>query len=124
MKHIKYFEKFNESLLTFVTGTLLSLFIYNLIKRRKISKNSDEISKKMIEDLLDSLKNYPNVKSQVTDYNDRYFIRMERTKSSFWDIRLMKKEKVLLLYVSEIKGQFKFKLSDKEYDDFIEVLNK
>jgi hypothetical protein len=125
MKHIKNFEKFNESVIGTTAFIIIGAWLlYKFIKgaiMHHMRKDMDASQSQTIANFLAGLKRMGKI--PVSDFADRFFIRMTMGGIQY-DLRLMKKDKILLIDAQEIKEQIKLELSDEEFDDFLKLIKE
>jgi len=125
-KYIKTFENFqNESLIGFVLGGYFLIKFIKLLAKTVAEKGRT----KYVNELLDKVRFSSAAKYKhkindefkealaVNEFSDRYFIRSEGM-FSFGDIRILKDPKMLII------GDSKIKLTDEEYNQFVEIIKK
>ena len=121
MRNIKKYEEFktNESFLgtALFLGALFCLykFFKGFLKRGAVQ---DKEIRFIIQGLLTDLKTISTEEQAkkdiaVNEFNDRFFIRIKNTTQ---DIRILKKEKILMI------GNHKLVLTDYEYDELVKIL--
>lgn len=139
MKYLKNFnelesknESFMEILSTIVLGGVLViqllLWIINILSKRMNRKNV-----KVLIDMYDKYRNklykikstddYERVVT-VNDFVDRYYLTFSKKINKYVpNIRVLKNEKILILNAEKEKHT-KIELTNKEYQEFMDIINK
>lgn len=130
-------EKTNESLIGLATIVLSVIAIFKLLKwylKFLVNKADREAVNVILNNTdlnsraLYGYKENGKLKGMrdaltVTDYNDRWYIRMEGMFSIVPSFRILKEEKILILNAEEEKSR-KIKLTDSEYEDFVNIIKE
>lgn len=105
----------------FMIGRLLKWLSKILIKR---------MTRKTIKNILDLVNNakkeyekYEDKSLSVSEFNDRWYIRISDIFNNMSDLRILKDEKILLMNV-EKPNPIKIKLTDDEYNKFLDIIIK
>ena len=117
MKHLKSYKKHNESLIG-LGVVALSLFgiervlaLINYILKKKLGKIPD----KWLEVL--TCKDKLNI--SVSEFEDRFFIRLMVTPENELDFRLLKHTKTLITPTDK-----EVEMTDSQYESFLAIIKK
>ncbi len=92
MKHLKSYKNYNESLLAFGAGILLSMFGVKVITDFIISICKNKIPNRWLE----TLTSKDDLKVSVSEFSDRFFIRLLIDEKHELDFRIIKNTKTLI----------------------------
>lgn len=115
MNNLKSYESFNNAFEMILLGAAAGFMWYKFLKGFMASRDLSRNKKYLLNGILKDIET--SEKIGITEYDDRFFIRMETISKNFIDIRVFKKTKELLL-----DNVPKIEMSDKQYLNFLEIL--
>jgi len=131
MKHIKKFNKFeqtNESLMDYLSYFIIGDLLYRFLKgfilsrlRNKFDDFREKNAQDTISDFLSELKKMGKI--PVSEFADRFFMRIQSKNGHEYDLRLLKEEKVLIISGDNNLDE-EIPLSDEQFDDFLKLIKQ
>lgn len=120
MNNLFDFHQFIGALLLgFINGWLIYKFLIGLGKDKQRKKEDKQIISKFLEMM--------NIKEivAINEFNDRYFIRLTNPmdENISLDLRVYKDTQELEIGIPS-KNNRRFPLSDKQYSQFLDILNQ
>ena len=106
----------------------VAFFFYKFLQgvwRSHKDKIHNNRARRIVMHVLHDLQIFKNIdnKISVTEYDDRYFIRIDEPKYKI-DLRLLKKEKILYIATENVNkdDQVVIPLDDEEFLEFLKLL--